>query len=181
MRGKFVRHFPRNTQSLPARPVGIREPRIRETKDNRRLSLDVGGVALGKRKGGGGGAMGQAALASREPAYYDLEDYGDESAQLGRAKSYREFLSGLAKVAGENYRALKSGSFCVWFVGDFRRDKVFIPYHIDTINMMQAVGFTLWDILIVNFLDSIRAAFTTQIVDTQILPKIHEYGLVFRK
>ena len=115
------------------------------------------------------------------PPYYDLEDYGDEPEQLGAARTYRGFLDGLTLVAAENYRGLKPGSFAVWFVNDFRRKGVFTPFHIDTANMMRRVGFQLWDTMIVDLGYPIRAAFAAQIGDSQILPKCHEYGLVFRK
>ena len=114
------------------------------------------------------------------PPYYDLEDYGDEPEQLGKHRTYHEFLDGLFEVACENHRVLKDGAFAVWFVNDFRRNGQFHAYHTDTINLMQKAGFVLWDIMVVDIGYPIRAAFAAQVVDSQILPKRHEYGLVFR-
>ena len=37
------------------------------------------------------------------------------------------------------------------------------------------------DIMVVDFGNTMRAAFANQIIETRILPKRHEYGLVFRK
>lgn len=37
------------------------------------------------------------------------------------------------------------------------------------------------DLLVVDFGPGLRDAFPNQIVETRILPKRHEYGLIFRK
>lgn len=115
------------------------------------------------------------------PPYYDLEDYGDEPEQLGKASSYETFLSELSQVAVANYRCLKAGAFCVWFVNDFRRRGRFHAYHMDVWGLLLNAGFTPWDLMIVDLGYPIRAAFATQIVTQKILPKRHEYGLVVRK
>jgi len=115
------------------------------------------------------------------PPYWDLEDYGDETEQLGLAKTYEGFLKGLATVARQNYRCLRPGAFCVWFINDFRRKGQFYVYHRDVLALLERAGFVIWDIMIVDLGYPIRAAFATQITDQQILPKRHEYGLVMRK
>lgn len=115
------------------------------------------------------------------PPYYDIEDYGDEAAQLGKCPSYESFLDDLTMVMRENFRVLKPGAFAAWFVNDFRRDKKFFPYHIDTVERMRSAGFVFHDICIVDLGSSFREAFVNQIVETRILPKRHEYGLIFRK
>ena len=43
------------------------------------------------------------------PPYFDIEEYGDEPQQLGKAKTYEGFLDGLKQVMAENYRCLKRG------------------------------------------------------------------------
>lgn len=115
------------------------------------------------------------------PPYYDIEDYGDEAQQLGKAQTYEEFLDNLQLVMASNFRCLKSGAYAAWFVNDFRRDKKFHAYHIDTVERMKRVGFIFHDILIVDLGGSFREAFLSQIVEQRILPKRHEYGLIFRK
>lgn len=115
------------------------------------------------------------------PPYYDIEYYGDEPEQLGKSQSYKEFLEGLQQVMHENFRVLRSGSFAVWFVNDFRRKKKFHLYHVDTIRLAKKAGFEPHDLLVVDLGNSIRDCFTNQIVETRIIPKRHEYGLVFRK
>src|SRR5215471_9655020 len=115
------------------------------------------------------------------PPYWDIEYYGDEAGQLGKDNSYDEFLRRLGKVACENFRCLRSGSFCVWCVNDFRKDGKFYSYHMHTAQLLRDAGFKQHDIAIIDLGNSMRAAFATQIVSTKILPKRHEYALVFVK
>lgn len=115
------------------------------------------------------------------PPYYDIEDYGDEPKQLGKAKTYQGFLNGLVKVLRENFRILKAGAFAAWFVNDFRRKGKLHFYHIDVIRLAESVGFVPHDIMIVDLGRGIRDCFPNQIVKSRIVPKRHEYGLIFRK
>lgn len=115
------------------------------------------------------------------PPYWDIEFYGDEPEQLGTGKSYKEFLQGLGQVACENFRVLKPGAFCVWCINDFRKDGKFYSYHEHTASLLRKAGFVQWDIAITDLGSSVRANFAQQIVDSKILPKRHEYCLVFRK
>lgn len=115
------------------------------------------------------------------PPYWDIEEYGGEAEQLGRARTYDGFLSALTAVAAENYRCLRPGAFAAWFINDFRRNGTFHVYHADTLRVLQAVGFIAHDVVIVDLGPAIRSAFATQIVEQQILPKRHEYGLIMRK
>jgi len=115
------------------------------------------------------------------PPYWDIEDYGDESAQLGKLGGYKEFMQGLGAVCEQNFRALKPGAFAAWFINDFRRDGVFFDYHVHCLNALMAAGFVHHDTMIVNFGFPFRAVFAQQVIDGRILPKQHEYGLIMRK
>jgi SAM-dependent methyltransferase len=115
------------------------------------------------------------------PPYYDIEYYGDEPQQLGKSKTYKDFIVGLGKVMKENFRVLKPGAFAIWFVNDFRRKGRFHAYHVDTIRIAKKAGFIQHDLLVVDLGNSIRDCFTNQIITSKILPKRHEFGLVFRK
>ncbi len=116
------------------------------------------------------------------PPYWDIEDYGDEPEQLGKwSKTYDVFMSKMQSVANENFRTLKSGSFAAWYINDFRRDKKFYPYHVDTMKILEAAGFQMWDIMIVDLGRAFRESFIAQIVEQKILPKRHEYGIIVRK
>ena len=124
-------------------------------------------------------AVGDFTITS--PPYWDIEYYGDEVNQLGFASTYNDFIDGLALVAKENYRCLKPGAFCVWYINDFRKGGKFYPYHVDTMHILNAAGFVTWDISITDFGRTFRSAFVNQIVQQKILPKKHEYGWVMRK
>jgi len=115
------------------------------------------------------------------PPYWDIEDYGNEPEQLGKGKTYQQFISGLGQVAVENFRVLKGGSFCVWCVNDFRKGGKFYSYHEDTAACLRSAGFVQHDIAITDLGSPIRAAFAQQVIEEKILPKRHEYCLVFRK
>jgi DNA methylase len=115
------------------------------------------------------------------PPYWDLEYYGDEIGQLGRGNEYRVFLQLLGEVIEQNFRALKSGAFSVWCINDFRKDGKFYSYHEHTANLLREVGFKQHDIAITDLGGSFGQAFASQIVENKILPKRHEYALIFRK
>jgi hypothetical protein len=114
------------------------------------------------------------------PPYWCLEDYGDEMGQLGK-NDYHNFLIGLGMVAKQNFRCLKSGAFCVWCVNDFRYEGKFYPYHMHTAQLLRDAGFKQHDIAIIDLGTSMRAAFAKQILSQRILPKRHEYALIFVK
>jgi len=115
------------------------------------------------------------------PPYYDIEDYGDEPQQLGKSKTYAQFLDGMASVIKENFRCLRAGSFCIYFINDFRRKGKFHSYHSDLIRIFNETGFEQSDICIVDLGGSFRAIFAEQIVQQKILPKRHEYAIIFKK
>ncbi len=124
-------------------------------------------------------SVGDFTLTS--PPYWDIEFYGDEDEQLGKARSYRDFIKELGEVALQNYRVLKEDAFCVWFINDFRKNGVFYSFHSDVIRILVEAGFKLWDLLVVDLGVPIRAAFATQVVEQKILPKRHEFGVIARK
>lgn len=126
-------------------------------------------------------ADGEGDFTITSPPYWDIEYYGPEPGQLGTGKTYDQFLAGLAEVARENYRVLRPGAFCVWCVNHFRRNGDFYPFHRHTAELMEGAGFIQHDEGIIDLGPAIRAAFAQQTVETRILPKRHEYALVFRK
>jgi DNA modification methylase len=125
-------------------------------------------------------ADGTGDFTITSPPYWNLEYYGDETAQLGR-RSYEDFLVQLFGVAAENYRCLKPGAYCVWCVNDFRKNGRFYPFHEDTAALLRAAGFQQHDTLVTDLGPAIRAAFAAQVLATKIIPKRHEYCLVFRR
>src|SRR5215472_6981667 len=124
-------------------------------------------------------AFGDFTITS--PPYYDLEYYGDEPQQLGKAQTYGDFIREIARCAEENFRVLKHGAFAVWCVNDFRRAGLFHPFHIDTITAMMYAGFALHDVAIIDLGPPIASAFAARTDAKKWLPKRHEYALIFRK
>jgi len=115
------------------------------------------------------------------PPYWDIEYYGDEPEQLGKKQTYDSFLDSLSLHIQENYRILKPGSFCAWFVNDFRKNNIFYPYHSDLIYFFQEVGFEIISIYIVDLGNTFGEIFVQQIEKSKIFPKRHEYCLLFQK
>lgn len=126
-------------------------------------------------------ADGTGDFTITSPPYWDIEYYGDEAGQLGKADTYGGFMDGIERVLAANFRVLKPGAFAVWFVNDFRRKGKMYFYHADLIAAGENVGFTAHDILISDLGRSIRDCFPNQAIEQRILPKRHEYGIVFRR
>jgi len=115
------------------------------------------------------------------PPYWDLEYYGDEKEQLGNAKTYRAFIHFLYKHVKENHRILKPGSYCVWCINDFTKNKVFYPYHVDIIKLFKEAGFSIYNICIIDLGTPITTAFVKTLIATKRFPKRHEYCIIGKK
>jgi DNA modification methylase len=115
------------------------------------------------------------------PPYWDLEWYGDEAEQLSTSLTYQEFLDRISVHAQENFRILKPGSFCAWFINDFRKNNVFYPYHIDTYNFLIKAGFEPFQIYIVDLGKSLGQIFLKSIISQKIFPKRHEFCVIVKK
>jgi DNA modification methylase len=120
-------------------------------------------------------------LIFSSPPYYDCEYYGDEPEQLGNSKTYEDFLGRMKTIYSECYRVLKPNKYIAVNINDFRRDKIFYPYHADTMKLLQSVGFRLWDCIIIKWAYSVSACFASQIEDRKTCAKIHEYLVVGKK
>jgi DNA modification methylase len=115
------------------------------------------------------------------PPYWDLEYYGPEEEQLGNHKNYDDFLESLYPHIVENERILKEGAYCIWCINDFRRNKMFYPYHIDLFKRFEDAGFLPFNIYIIDLVSVVQASFVRDIEEHKIIPKQHEYILVFKK
>jgi len=116
------------------------------------------------------------------PPYWNLEYYGDSPEQLGWGKTYEEFLLGLSKILHECKRVLKPEKYCIINVNDFRKNGKFYPYHSDVIGLGKCVGFEMHDIGIVKWnATPIASAFLQQVDRIKVLPKGHEYLIIFKK
>ncbi len=114
------------------------------------------------------------------PPYYNIEYYGPEEEQLGNEKTYDKFLDKIFLHVLENKRILKDDAFCCWFINDFRYKGEFFPFHIDLFQLFIKAGFKPFNIYIVDLGDPIGRAWPAQMLRTKILPKRHEYILVFK-
>lgn len=115
------------------------------------------------------------------PPYWDLEYYGPEPEQLGTGKKYPEFLEGIRRCIQENFRILKSGAFCAWFINDFRKQKKFYPYHSHIYEILTDEGFEGFNIYIVDLGATVNHMFVQDIIKHKILPKRHEYCVLVKK
>lgn len=116
------------------------------------------------------------------PPYWDIEYYGDDPLQLGKQESYAGFLDSMGDVFEAWLPKFKAGAYCVVNVNDFRRQGAFYSYHADLIQLMRRRGWVLHDTWIIEgLLGSFPRAFALQRNEQRIAPKVHEYGLVFRK
>jgi DNA modification methylase len=115
------------------------------------------------------------------PPYWCVEYYGPEEIQLGQCPTYRKFMDGMQAVLEDNYRVLKPGAYAAYFVNDFRLEGVFYSYHSDLIRRARKAGFVQEDILIVDLGRGYGDVFLNRSCERRIIPKRHEYGLIFRK
>lgn len=115
------------------------------------------------------------------PPYWDLEYYGPEPEQLGTGKTYEHFLDGIERVIKDNYRILKPGAFCAWFINDFRKKKKFYPYHSHIYELLENAGFEGFNIYVVDLGATVNHMFIQDILNHKLLPKRHEYCVLVRK
>lgn len=115
------------------------------------------------------------------PPYWCVEWYGDEPEQLGNAKTYTKFIELISEHVKENFRILKPGSYCAWFINDFIMDKIFYPYHIDIARLFQESGFILHNIYIVDLGRPFTESFIQSIINTKCFPKRHEFCIIGKK
>ncbi|MHA1660080.1 MAG: DNA methyltransferase [Promethearchaeota archaeon] len=114
------------------------------------------------------------------PPYWCLEWYSDEPEQLGNL-SYPNFMKDITKIYTQCFRVLKPGKFCIINVNDFRLNGKYYSYHVDTVNALKRAGFKQFDTIIMKYSNSMRQCFPNQILKEKLLPKVHEYLLVFLK
>lgn len=126
-------------------------------------------------------ASGIGDFTITSPPYWNREWYGNEPEQLGECSTYEEFLSSLKLCVAENYRTLKPGAFSVWFINDFRDKGRMYFYHCDLLRLGEEVGFLGHDIVVVDLGRGLRDGFVNEAVRCKVIPKRHEYALVFRK
>lgn len=117
----------------------------------------------------------------RTADYKDIVNYSDGKEDIGNINNYQNFLTALTEVFQGVYKATKINGFCCVNVMDIRKKSKFYPLHIDTINILQTVGFELDDIIIwdrrqeYNNLRPLGYPYVFRV------NKIHEFILIFKK
>jgi DNA modification methylase len=107
--------------------------------------------------------------------------YSDLPTDLGNIPDYNMFLNELKKVFQQVHGVLKRGKRCVVVVMDIRVEDRFMPFHMDIVQMMQSIGFTLEDIIIWDRRAEYNNLRPLGYPYVFIVNKVHEYILIFRK
>jgi len=126
-------------------------------------------------------ASGVGDFTITSPPYFDIEWYGPEEGQLYNCPTYEQFLADLRLCVAENYRTLKPGAYSCWFINDFRRRGKMHFYHRDLLGLGESVGFIAHDIWVIDLGRGLRDGFVNESVRCKVVPKRHEYCVVFRK
>ena len=107
--------------------------------------------------------------------------YSSMEADLGNISDFDRFIEELKSIFEKVYTVLKNGKRCVVVVMDIRQGSKFIPFHINIIDMMTELGFTLEDIIIWDRRLEYNSLRPLGYPYNFIVNKVHEYILIFRK
>jgi len=117
----------------------------------------------------------------RTADYKETRNYSDVEADLGNIKSYETFLDTLKDIFSQIYQVTKGGGYCCVVLMDLRKKNRFYPFHLDTVEFMSEIGFTLDDMIIwdrrqeYNNLRPLGYPYVFRI------NKVHEFILIFQK
>lgn len=115
------------------------------------------------------------------PPFYDIEFYGDEPEQLGKQKTYNDFITGLRSIFEHVFYALKENSYIAVETNDFRRKGVFHTYHADMIGILKYCGFEMHDMIICDYGQGFLESFLSDIEANKITSKQHSYFAIAKK
>ncbi len=116
------------------------------------------------------------------PPYHDLEVYSDNPDDLSYNKSYDEFLELNYEVLKGCHYVLKSGSFYVWVIGNFRNKQgELLHYNGDLVKQAKRAGFILHDEIIFDRGNGGALKREQQFEVNRKSIKIHEYIMIFKK
>lgn len=111
----------------------------------------------------------------------EIRPYSDDNKDLGNIEDYDIFLSKLKDIFEKIYKILKYKKFCIVILMDIRKKNKLYPFHIDTINFMEEIGFTLDDIIIWNRSMEYNNLRPLGYPHVFRVNRIHEYILLFQK
>lgn len=107
--------------------------------------------------------------------------YGESEFDLGRIRSYHEFLERLRDAFEPVYRVLKPGKYCIVVVMDIRKKDKLYPFHSDTVSVMRDIGFLYDDLIIWDRRHEYSNMRPLGYPYRFRINKAHEYILIFRK
>lgn len=111
----------------------------------------------------------------------DVRNYNELDNNLGAISSYNDFLNSLQKIFEKVYDITQKDGFCCVVLMDLRKRDKFYPFHVDTIQFMEQIGFELDDIIIwdrrheYNNLRPLGYPYVFRV------NKVHEFILIFQK
>lgn len=120
-------------------------------------------------------------LEKRTADYKEQRDYGEEKADLGKIRDYKEFLKALKKIFNDVYKVMREEAYCCVIVMDIRKKNKFYPYHSDIANFMQEIGFIYDDIIIWDRRHEYNNLRALGYPNVFRVNKVHEYILIFKK
>ncbi len=120
-------------------------------------------------------------LQKRTADYKDVRHYGESQSDLGKIRSYGEFISALAGVFERVYRVLKPDKYCCVVVMDLRKKDRFYPLHTDLASRMQDIGFIFDDIIVWDRGHEYNNLRPLGYPAVFRINKVHEYILIFKK
>ena len=117
----------------------------------------------------------------RTADYKGSRPYSELARDLGNIEDYAQFMQSLKEIFLRVHQVLKPGKRCIIIVMDIRIQSLFIPFHMDIINMMREIGFTLEDIIIWDRRREYSNLRPLGYPYVFIVNKVHEYILIFRR
>ena len=117
----------------------------------------------------------------RTADYKKPRPYSELPRDLGNIEDYGRFMESLREIFSKVREVLKPGKRCVVIVMDIRVQSLFIPFHVDVINMMREIGFSLEDIIIWDRRKEYNNLRPLGYPYVFIVNKVHEYILIFRR
>ncbi len=118
---------------------------------------------------------------ARTSDYKEPRPYSELKSDLGNIEKYDDFLDELKSIFYSAFNILKPLSYCIVNVMDLRYGPKFIPFHIDIINKLVDIGYTLEDIIIWNRSKEYNNLRPLGYPHKFIVNKVHEYLIIFRK
>jgi DNA modification methylase len=132
-------------------------------------------------------------LTVTSPPYWDVlnmkrtadnkkaKNYSNSNNDLGNIDDYKEFIKMIESIFGEIIKKTKVGGYCIINVMDLRKKDIFYPLHMDIIEALRNVGWTLDDIIIWDRQSDYNNMKPLGYPYKYRINKVHEYLIIFNK